>query len=370
MGPHDRCLLRGVKRLKIEAKEPSPPEPSPNHPGGPPPEESSPEAAQPPRTARSPEEESARERRRARQRRGPLAHVASWLIRGAFVPFRLVPPALALFFARRLGDFFWWILPSRRKIANENLLRAFGDLYSPKERARIGRESVQRFAMTIVEGTLLPGWIRSGHLAEIVREGPGVAEAFERHRRGEPIIFFAGHIGPWEVIVRHFKRRGWRIGVPYRSTKNEVLQDWIVRTRAIEGPEQFPRRGALRPMVRLLRDGAAVTMFLDQNERNGIFVDFFGHPAGTVPTVGVLAERCQGAVYFQRLRRLTPGKQYTVDFEGPLTIAPGGTPDERIHAWTRAATARIEGAIREKPSDWLWIHRRWRTRPPVSDAGA
>jgi KDO2-lipid IV(A) lauroyltransferase len=313
-------------------------------------------------------EERARRRRR-RRRRGPRARVESLLVRACFLPLLLLPPRAALWMARRLGDLTWLLLPSRRRIAIDNLTRAFGDRYDPRERARIGRESVGRFAMTVVEGVLLPRWIASGRLVGLVRDGVGVARVRELHDRREPVIFFAGHIGAWEVGVRHLVREGWRIGVPYRSTRNEVLQDWIVRNRAIAGPEQFPRSGALRPMVRRLARGDAVTMFIDQNERHGIFVDFFGVPAATVGTVGVLAERFGAEVHFQWVRRLEPGRRYSIEFHGPVTIPAGGDPEERVRAWTAAATARIERAVREDPADYLWIHDRWRTRPPEEVGG-
>lgn len=321
-------------------------------------------------TAVAPESAEARARRKAREKRGPLAHVSAWAIRLAVAPLRWLPVPLALWIARRLGDLAWAVAPARRRIADENLRIAFGTRYSPRDRARIGRESLRRFAMTIVEGVLLPGWIASGRLERVCDETAGATEAFERHRRGEPIIFFAGHHGAWEVGARHMVRRGMRVGLPYRSTKNEVLQDWIVRTRAIAGPEQFPRKGALRPLLRLLAEGAAVTMFLDQNERDGIFVDFFGRPAATVSTVGLLAERTGAAVYFQGVRRYAPGKSYRLICDGPLSIPEGGTPQERILAWTQLATDRLEAQIRESPADWLWIHRRWRTRPEGSTGSA
>ncbi len=312
------------------------------------------------------ESEQARARRRERERRGFRAQVAAWAIRITVAPLRIVPVPVAFFIGRRFADFLWLFLPSRRRIADENLRTAFGEQLSARDRARIGRESVRRFSMTLVEGVLLPGWIRTGRLERVAEAGAGNAEAFARQQRGEPIIFFSGHFGPWEVSARQLVRLGWRIGLPYRSTKNEVLQDWIVRTRAIAGPEQFPRKGALRPLMRLLKEGAAVTMFLDQNERGGLFVDFFGRPAATVTTVGVLAERTGAAVYLQVPRRVVPGQKYRVDFEGPLTIPDGGTTEERIHAWTQLATARIEARIRENPAEWLWIHRRWRSRPLAS----
>ncbi len=310
-----------------------------------------------------------RHRRRSR-RRGLVAHLSTLCIRVILTPLVIVPPGIALFCARRFGDLIWWLLPQRRRIADRNLRTAFGDRFSRRERAKIGRRSVENFAMTIIEGVLLPGWIRSGKLAHLVSEGPGVSRVLPIHLRGEPIIFFAGHIGAWEVGVRHLVRRGWRIGVPYRSTKNEVLQDWIVRNRAIAGPEQFHRKGALRALVRLLREGAAVTMFLDQNERHGEFVDFFGVPAATVSTVGLLAERIGAPVYMQIVRRIQPGSKYRIEFEGPLSIDSGGSHEERIRSWTQAATRRIEEKIREKPEDWLWIHDRWRTRPAGEEGSA
>ena len=304
-----------------------------------------------------------RRRRRRSRRRGVFAHLSTLFIRLSLTPLLIAPPGFALFCARRLGDLIWWLLPQRRRIADRNLRRAFGDRFSRRERSKIGRRSVENFAMTIVEGVLLPGWTRSGRLTRLVSEGPGVSKVLPIHLRGDPIVFFAGHLGAWEVGVRHLVRVGWRIGVPYRSTKNEVLQDWIVRNRAIEGPEQFHRKGALRSLVRLLREGAAVTMFLDQNERHGEFVDFFGIPAATVSTLGLLAERIGAPVYLQIVRRIQPGSKYRIEFEGPLSIDSGGSHEERVHAWTQAATRRIEEKIREKPDDWLWIHDRWRTRP-------
>lgn len=312
----------------------------------------------------------ARERRKRRERRGIVAHLSAWLIRLIAIPFRVLPVPIACFAARRFADVLWTLAGSRRRVADENLRIAFGERLSDVDRRRIARESVRRFAMTLLEGLRLPGWIRTGRIDRMTTDGPVYDEALEAHRAGRPIIFFTGHMGSWEVGIRRLVRGGWRIGVPVRPTKNEVLQDWIERNRAIEGPEQFRRKGAARPLLRILRSGGAVTMFLDQNERNGIFVDFFGRKASTIPTVGVLAERTGALVYFQVARRVVPGRRYDIRFDGPLTIPDGGTTEERIAAWTQAATARLESAVRENPADWFWVHRRWRTRPPEERGAA
>jgi KDO2-lipid IV(A) lauroyltransferase len=317
---------------------------------------------------RAPESDAARARRRARIRRGWPAHLATWAIRLGVLPLLALPAPISLWVGRRFGELVWHLAPARRRIARENLRIAFGEGLSARERDRIGRESVRRFAMTLVEGLLLPRWIRTGRLEGLVRETPGFAAATARHEAGGAIIFFSGHFGAWEVGARHLVRRGWRLGVPYRSTKNEVLQEWIVRTRAIAGPEQFHRRGALRAMMRLLRDGAAVGMFIDQHERSGILVDFFGRPAATVPTVGLLAERTGAEVWFQMARRVIPGRAYDFVLDGPFAIPAGGSEEDRIRAWTQVATAHVEARVREDPADWLWIHRRWRPTAAERDA--
>jgi KDO2-lipid IV(A) lauroyltransferase len=184
------------------------------------------------------------------------------------------------------------------------------------------------------------------------------------------VIFITGHVGLWEMCGLGSTAQGFPLWSIARPLDNPGINEIVDRIRERFGQRILAKRGALRAALRALKEGVSVGMLLDQDAgRHGVFVPLFGRPASTLPTAAEIALRsgarlvCAAAwrdeaagVHRLRIGRIIdPGK-----WQGPR--------DERYRAEVERLTAEytleIENAVREHPEQWLWLHRRWKTRPP------
>jgi KDO2-lipid IV(A) lauroyltransferase len=137
-----------------------------------------------------------------------------------------------------------------------------------------------------------------------------------------------------------------------------------VAFRARSGNAVVYKQQAIGPVLRLLRAGKGVALVVDQNVQagEGIFVDFFGRPAATTTVAAALAVR-RGAPLVTSWISLLPDGRYMFRFAA-TPRRPGAERGAEVERLTREVTRTIEGWIREVPEQWLWLHRRWKTRPP------
>jgi len=200
-------------------------------------------------------------------------------------------------------------------------------------------------------------------LARIRVEGvEHVRSAMEHHGR---VLVLTAHLGNWELLSVAHRVAGFPLTVVVRPLDAPGLNALAERLRLKAGVELAAKRGALRAVLGALGRGRMVAVLLDQNasRREGIFAPFFGHAASTSRSLAVLATRTRTPVVPIFAHRQAGG--FHLVAVGPALEAPE-TPDaERaIIELTRCCNETIEAAIRRTPEQWLWIHRRWRTRPP------
>jgi KDO2-lipid IV(A) lauroyltransferase len=185
--------------------------------------------------------------------------------------------------------------------------------------------------------------------------------------KGRGVIVLTAHVGNWELGLARAAMLGYPCHVLTRSIRGQLGQAAADRLRESQrNVIPLPKRGSIQQILRVLRDGGALGVVLDQNrtEAEGVFVDFFGHPACTSPVVAVLAERLRCAVVPMRFHRCPDEIHHVVEFLPEIPWeSPSESRDENIRHNTQRYTAAIEGAIREHPEQWIWMHRRWRTQP-------
>jgi KDO2-lipid IV(A) lauroyltransferase len=182
---------------------------------------------------------------------------------------------------------------------------------------------------------------------------------------GRGAILATGHVGNWEVVARTAPLRGWRYTTVYRPLDNPLLDAWVRRMRASHDQELVPKHGALRPLLRALRDGRATVLLVDQDARgHGVFVPFLGAPASTIATPAELALRTGAAIIPAFSERTGPGFRYVVRFGPPVDATPTGDRDADVLRITAEINRRLEDVVRARPEQWLWAHRRWKTAPP------
>lgn len=185
---------------------------------------------------------------------------------------------------------------------------------------------------------------------------------------GSGALALVSHTGNWELLAAAsplFYPNPLHVVV--KALKPVTLNTWVTRTRSRWGTTIHDRRGSARDLLRVLNAGGLLAFILDQNaKRNwGVFVDFFGKPACTSDGLSQLAAMKNLATYPVFCRRL-PDHSLVVTLQPPLPPPPSREPED-IRAHTQACTRLIEDFVRRHPDQWIWMHRRWRTQPEVSE---
>jgi len=286
---------------------------------------------------------------------------------------RLVPAGVLMGAARGIGGALYRLDRRHRRIAERNLRLALGSATRPEEIRRLVRASFVYLAETGAELLLLPRIVgRDGTFLErCTVEG---FEALEAHRRaGRGILFVTGHVGSFEVIGAAAHFLGFPLHAVARTFKNPLLDREVRRTRERWGQRILPRRGGLRALIAVLRRGECAGFLLDQNERKRpIFLPVFGRLAACDRSVAALARRLDLPVAVVYCLREGPGWRYRTVLEEVLLPETGEEVDGADRRLSRRIQAALERIALRHPDRYLWLHDRYRTRPPherTGDAG-
>ena len=278
----------------------------------------------------------------------------AWGAASLFGAFKLLPldcaSALGGALARRIGPFL-----GVSKHAWRNISRAFPEL-SETEIARVVAGMWDNLGRVAAEYP---------HLRYIRVFEPGgrvETRGFEHVDRavaaGRRMIVFSGHIANWEIAMLAGVQYGISVAQIYRAGNNPLLDRMIARFRRVGG-ELIPKGTvAARRAIAALRRGMHLTLLADQKMNDGIPVPFFGRPAMTAPALAVLALRFHRDVLPARVERLD-GARFRLTVFPPLPLPQSGEPRADAAALMARVNATLEAWIRDRPEQWLWVHRRW-----------
>ncbi len=288
-----------------------------------------------------------------------------------FVTLRLVvafAQALSIEQAYGLARFFAWLAyrvdRRHREVGLRNLAIAFGDRYTAAERDQIVREVYRHFCMMLMEIMHTP---RSLHLTNwrekvvLVGHRPIMDHLMTADR---PLIFLSGHYGNWELAGYLFGLFGFPTVSVARTLDNPYLERFLRRFRERTGQMMVAKSGGYDQMLGVLGNRGSLSFLADQDAgERGLFVDFFGRPSSTHKAIALLAIEHHARVVVGVARRIGPGFRYEIrceDIVDPLELA--GEPDI-VHALTQRYTSALERLITQDPTQYLWLHRRWKHQP-------
>jgi KDO2-lipid IV(A) lauroyltransferase len=258
--------------------------------------------------------------------------------------------------ARWLGDLLWFVVPRRRRIALANLQACFPE-WSVPQRARTGRALFRNMARALLDHAVL--WL--GSRDEVVRlvRIEGIEHLVPAP--GRALILLAPHFAGLDA-------GGIRVGTEarvvsiYARQSNPVWEQWATTGRGrFNAPVLIARGGSdMRPALRAMKDGLPFYYLpdMDHGATHSIFAPFFGVPAATIPMVSRLA-RLTDAQVVLAVTEMT-GDGYVLHLEAPWEDFPGPS----IEADTARMNREIERWARRLPDQYLWTHRRFKTRPP------
>ncbi len=299
---------------------------------------------------------------------GRTASLALYAIaRASLAVLALMPRRAGQAIGRACGRLFYVVSSRHRRIAHDNLRRAFGRDRSDRERARIARSAFAHLGMICVDAAYFPRLLRAATDRIAVYEGVEHLRTAAADGRG--VLVFSGHFGHWELVALLQHRLGHPMCMVVRPLDNPWFDRLLSRTRRLAGNTLLPKRNAARGVLRALRERRAVAIMIDQNVRGdaGVFVDYFGHAASTTPSLATFAFK-SGAPILPVFSYPLPDGRLLIRYLPPMRPARRGALADDIHEVMRACTALLETEVRRHPDLWLWMHERWRTRPAPRDA--
>ena len=284
-----------------------------------------------------------------------------WLARAVLGLFRVLPLSAGIALARVMARLGFWF-PKLRRTGERNLELAFPNL-AEAERRRLLLGAFENL------GRLLPIFSRftkskADNLKTLIDcEGLERMQAAQEKQRG--VILFTGHLGAWELTSFGLSLFGHPLSFLVRPLDNPKIESLIDRARTSQGNRTIDKTSAAREMLQILRDRGTLGILVDLNtlDREEIFVDFFSGPATTTFIVAKLALRTGAEVLPVFAPWDQQRKRIKLIVGEPLQIQRTGDEDEDVRRLTQAYTRVVEDYVRRYPDQWLWIHRRWKTRP-------
>jgi KDO2-lipid IV(A) lauroyltransferase len=287
--------------------------------------------------------------------------VEAALARGLIAALRYAPRPVAAAWGTGCGYLLDMLVPRLRGTAYRNLEFAYPEKDAAWRRKTvdgvyrsIGRLLVALARFPSIDGSNVGEWIRY--------------EGFEHYEQakanGRGVLFATAHLGNWELSAFAHALLTEKMSIVVRPLDNPLLDNLVETRRGRSGNTLLSKRDFARSILHALRDNEPVGILVDQNSAgdNSSFVPFFGKPACTNLTFAKLAERSGAAVIPGFAVWNDSERRYVLKFYPPVEMSGDAVED------TARIQAAVERAIREFPDQWLWIHRRWKTRPPGEPA--
>jgi KDO2-lipid IV(A) lauroyltransferase len=259
-----------------------------------------------------------------------------------------------------------WAADARhRRIARINLRIAFPEM-GEREASRIIRLGYVRMGTSAAEFVHIPR-MDNGYLASrFAIEGVDHLRR-TREERGLGPLALTGHFGNWELLSHVYGSRVAPVAFIVRPLKDPVLDRIVTERRQWTGNRVIRKEDSAKEVMRAVRRNMLVGILIDQNvdRHRGVLVDFFTKPAYTTDGIARLAlatrTNIHPAFIFRDPRRKF---HHTLRFGPAIAMDPDAPRDAEVVRLTRRCNEELEKVIREDPSQWLWLHRRWKTRPP------
>jgi Kdo2-lipid IVA lauroyltransferase/acyltransferase len=271
------------------------------------------------------------------------------------------PVGVAHLLARGYAGMLDRAIPRLRRVARRNLSFAMPET-SDARRAEIVDGVFRSIARVLVAFAKFPS-IRRDNVERWIRY-EGFEHFEEALRRGRGVLFATAHLGNWELSAYAHALLSAPMSVVVRPLDNPLIDRLVERRRALSGNRLLSKKDYARGILKALAANQAVGILIDQNAsgEDGAFVDFFGVPASAGTGFAKLAARTGAAVIPGFALWSAEERRYVLRFHPPVEMSGDAARD------TQALQSVLEAVIRQYPDQWLWIHRRWKTRPPGEPA--
>jgi Kdo2-lipid IVA lauroyltransferase/acyltransferase len=274
----------------------------------------------------------------------------------------LPPRSVARAIGAGIGRVGSWCTPRLRRTGDLNLQLAFPSK-TAAEREQILRKLYRNLGWLLAEFCQMPRYTRKSTEKFIRYEG--LENYLEARDRGKGVLILTGHLGAWELSSFYHSLMGYPMSMVIRRLDNPLVDNLVNQIRCLHGNQVLHKDDFARGLLASMRRGESVGILMDTNMTppQGEFVDFFGHAACTGSGLARVARKTGAEVLPGFLLWEPSSRQYVLRFGAPLALTASDDVDADALANTALFTKVIEEYIRQYPDQWLWVHRRWKTRP-------
>jgi KDO2-lipid IV(A) lauroyltransferase len=261
-----------------------------------------------------------------------------------------------------LGRAVYGLLPRLRRTGLRNLELALPEMPAA-ERRTVLKGLYRSLGWQLAEFCRMERYTRANTANWIRYEG--LEHFVEAQEHGKGVLILTGHLGAWELSSFYHSLMGHPMGMVIRRLDNRYLDRFVNGIRCMHGNRVLHKDDFARGLITAMRQGETVGILMDTNMTppQGVFVDFFGVPACTASGLARVALKTGAAVVPGFLLWEAREQRYVLHFGKRIEIEATGDAEADIVALTQLCTSVIEAWVRRFPEQWLWIHRRWKTRP-------
>jgi Kdo2-lipid IVA lauroyltransferase/acyltransferase len=288
-----------------------------------------------------------------------LEYASVWLI---LKTLGALPRRAARGFAAVVTRLLFSLQPKLQKTAEFNLRLAFPD-WTDAQREVATRKMVRNLGWMAAEFARLPRLTKENIEKIVILEGH--ENFLEGQRRGKGVLYLTGHIGAWELSSFAHALYGYPLHYMARPLDNKRLDALVNQYRCSSGNRPIFKNESARVLLKILKDSGTVGILADQNTlpAEGMFVDFFGNLACATTGLARVALHTgaavvPGYVYWDEIIQ-----KYRLRFEPPVELIQTGDTERDVFENTQRFAKVIEEIIRKHPDQWVWVHKRWKTRP-------
>ena len=289
-----------------------------------------------------------------------LEYAAAWML---LKTIGAMPRPVARFVGARTAALLLWLVPGMRRAAVENLRLAFPE-WSKKQRWDAIRGMVRQLGWMAAEFSQFPRYTKENIDRIVLLDG---FENFASAQAlGKGVLFLTGHMSAWELAPFAQALFGYPLHFLVRAIDNPLVDELVTSYRCRSGNIPIEKNQSARAVLKALSAGGTVGILADHNTllTEGVFVDYFDIPACTTAGLARFALHSDAAVVPGFLHWDAAHRKYRLCFEPAVELSRTGNDAVDIRENTQRFTRVIENYVRRYPEQWLWLHRRWKTRLP------
>jgi len=284
-----------------------------------------------------------------------------YLGRGLAFLFYLIPLRAGVAIGGFLGGLAFYIVGKYRRAAIENLEAAFGSRKAGPEVRAIAKKAFKNLGKNAAELVNFPK-INKSNIEKLVKI-KNIDILDRALEKGKGAIILTGHFGNWELLAATLRLKGYPGAAIGRRIYFDKYDAYLNSLRRIHDLNVIYRDESPKKILRVLKDNGVMGMLADQDvdSVDGVFVDFFGKPAYT-PTAPVALARASGAALIPTFV-IRANCHHSLVMEEPVELVDTGDKEKDLAENTKRWSDVFESYIRRYPEQWVWMHRRWKTKP-------